>query len=131
MEQIGRELRKVYRRPERLPRRVRALVNTVKNPSLIEMVRSQRRQGDTQDAAPAGINNYAISPIPQETREDYSTVKVQDMAQQIASELGVHLDIRSEPTHDITRLRPVSLASVPRRIAIRSRRDTSVNSKSR
>jgi hypothetical protein len=58
--------------------------------------------------------------------EDYSPDKVQDMAQRIASEFvgsvwfqerspvaGVH----TERTHDITPHRPVSLASVPRRIA--------------
>jgi hypothetical protein len=44
MEQIGRELRKTYRRPERLPRRLRALVTRLKNPSLTEMVRDQRRE---------------------------------------------------------------------------------------
>jgi len=49
MEQIERELHKVYRRPERLPRRLRALVTQFKNPSLTEMVRGQRREGDTQD----------------------------------------------------------------------------------
>jgi hypothetical protein len=58
--------------------------------------------------------------------EDYSPDKVQDMAQRIASEFvrSVCFQERSplagtlsEPTDDTTGLRPVSLASVPRRIA--------------
>ena len=58
--------------------------------------------------------------------EDYSPDKVQDMAQRIASEFVRSVcfqersplaGILSEPTDDITGLGPVSLASVPRRIA--------------
>jgi hypothetical protein len=58
--------------------------------------------------------------------EDYSPGKVQDMAQRIASEFvrsvcfqerSPPAGILNEPTDDITCLRPVSLASVPRRIA--------------
>jgi hypothetical protein len=58
--------------------------------------------------------------------EDYSPGKVQDMAQRIASEFvrsvcfqerSPRAGILNEPTDDITCLRPVSLASVPRRIA--------------
>jgi hypothetical protein len=44
MEQIGRELRKAYGRPERLPRRLRALVTRLRNPSLTEMMRGQGRE---------------------------------------------------------------------------------------
>jgi hypothetical protein len=40
MEQIGRELRKIYRRPERLPRRLRTLVRGLE----IKSERDQRPQ---------------------------------------------------------------------------------------
>ena len=40
MEQIGRELRKIYRRPERLPRRLRTLVRGLE----IKSERDQRQQ---------------------------------------------------------------------------------------
>jgi hypothetical protein len=40
MEQFGRELRKIYRRPERLPRRLRALVRRLE----IKSERNQRLQ---------------------------------------------------------------------------------------
>jgi hypothetical protein len=57
---------------------------------------------------------------------DYSSDEVQDMARRIASEFALSfrsvLDealaaIRSETTDKITHIRPVSLASVPRRVA--------------
>jgi len=40
MEQFGRELRKIYRRPEQLPRRLRALVTRLE----IKSERDQRPQ---------------------------------------------------------------------------------------
>jgi hypothetical protein len=58
--------------------------------------------------------------------EDYPSDEVQEMAQQIASEHARSIcsvqaktlaDIRSEPTHEIARLRPVLLAGIPQRIA--------------
>jgi hypothetical protein len=58
--------------------------------------------------------------------DDYASDEVQDMAQQLASEHARSIwsvqdealaGIRSETTNDVTRVRTVSLASVPQRIA--------------
>ena len=57
---------------------------------------------------------------------DYASDEVQDMARRIASEFALSFRsvleealpvVRSERIHNITHVRPVSLASVPRRVA--------------
>jgi hypothetical protein len=90
-------------------------------------VYSFHRLADANDIGRLGPISFAgVLHAGHNTTEDYSPDKVQDMAQHIASEFigsvwfqerSPPAGIRSEPTDDITRLRPVSLASVPRRIA--------------
>jgi hypothetical protein len=85
------------------------------------------RIADANDIGRLGAISFAgVAHAEHNTTEDYSPEEVQDMATRIASEFVGSIwfeerspvaGIRSEPTNDITRLRPVSLASVPRRIA--------------
>jgi hypothetical protein len=85
------------------------------------------RIADANDIGRLGAISFAgIINAEHDTAEDYSPDEVQDMAARIASEFvgSVWFEERSplagtpgKPTNDITPLRPVSLASVPRRIA--------------
>jgi hypothetical protein len=84
------------------------------------------RLADTSIIARLGpVSSAGVQHAGRDT-EDYPSDEVQDMAQQIASEHARSIwsvqdealaGIRSETTDDITRLRIVSLASVPQRIA--------------
>ena len=83
------------------------------------------RRADAQDVGCLGPILFAGVLHAGRNTEDYSPDKVQELAQRIASELAKSVcfqerrpleDIRN-PTAEITRLQPVSLASVPQRIA--------------
>jgi hypothetical protein len=85
------------------------------------------RLADANDSGRFGSLSFAgVVHAEHNTNEDYSPNEVQDLAQRIASEFvgsvwfeerSPFTGIRSAPTNDITRPRPVSFANVPRRIA--------------
>ena len=85
------------------------------------------RLADANDVGCLGPISFAgVLHAEHNTTEDYSPDEVQDLAQRIASEFvgsvwfqqrSPFAGIRSAPTDAITRLRPVSFANVPRRIA--------------
>jgi hypothetical protein len=85
------------------------------------------RLADANDIGRFGSLSFAgVVHAEHNTNEDYSPDEVQDLAQRIASEFvgsvwfeerSPFTGIRSAPTNDITRPRPVSFANVPRRIA--------------
>jgi|SRR6266566_9254182 hypothetical protein len=84
------------------------------------------RLADTNIIARLGPISFAGGQHAGRDTDDYASDEVQDMAQQLASEHARSIwsvqdealaGVRSETTNDVTRVRTVSLASVPQRIA--------------
>jgi hypothetical protein len=84
------------------------------------------RLADTNIIASLGPIPFAGVQHAGRDTDDYASDEVQEMAQQLASEHARSIwsvqdkalaAVRSETTNDVTRVRTVSLASVPQRIA--------------
>jgi len=84
------------------------------------------RLTDANNIARVGPVSYAGVRHAGRGAGDYASDEVQDMARRIASEFALSFRsvleealavVRSERVHNITHVKPVSLASVPRRVA--------------
>ena len=75
------------------------------------------RLADANHIARLGLLSLAGVQHAGRDTEDYPSDEVQDMAQCVASELAASVWSVQETANDLTRLRPVSLASIPLRIA--------------